>query len=95
MWSRHARGNGEQATDGEADPSLGAPAGSGCGPDREGEHLFGEDSDEDDRRSHPAFSEDERIESKSRAGMVAAQNQRGAGSGSGPKLPVEMGGSLT
>ena len=32
MWARHVRKLGEQEADGEADPGLGAPAGSGSGP---------------------------------------------------------------
>ena len=90
-WARHVRKHREQAADGEADLGLGAQAGSGSGPAagdqtgdvpprarEEDEVLFGDDSDEDDRQSHPAFSEDERIDSESRAGMVAVQNQRRA-----------------
>ena len=75
MWARRGRKHGEPAANGEAYPGLGAPAGSGSGPaagDQTGddaprareeyEYLFGDDSEEDDRQSHPVFSEDERME---------------------------------
>ena len=106
------RRNGEQATDGEANPSLGAPAGSGIGPAQEDqtgdvpprvrgedEQLFGEDSDEEDRQSHPAFSEDERMDPEDRVGAMQVpvrleEPAKAAGSGLGPEASEDSVGSL-
>ena len=113
MWARHVRKHGEQAADGEADPGLGAPAGSGSGlaagdqtgdvaprAREEGEVLFGDDSDEDDRQSHPAFSEDERMDPEGRVGAVQAPVRSegpsgGICTGHGPGPPEEWNEFLT
>ena len=108
IWARHVRRNGEPTVHEEAETVLNAPLGSGSGPaarDQEGDavppardeeqYLFGYDSDEDDRPSHPAFSEDEGMGSENRAGTVTVQNQWGDGSASGTELPEEISGSLT
>ena len=106
------RRNGEQATDGEANHSLGAPAGSGIGPAQEDqtgdvpprvrgeyEQLFGEDSDEEGRQSHPAFSEDERMDPEDRVGAMQVllrleEPAKAAGSGLGPEASEDSVGSL-
>ena len=101
MWARHVRRHGEPAVNIEAYPGSGVGHQEDQSIDdklrvkEDEEYLFGDDSDEDDRQSHPAFSEDERIDPEGRAGTVAVQNHGEAGSGVGPYLPEELSGSRT
>ena len=103
IWARHVTKHGEQAENAEVEAGPEAPPGSGSGPaagDQEGdvapraredeEALFGDDSDEDDRQSHPAFSEDEIMDPEDQAGAVQAPVEgpsEGGGTGYGPGAP--------